>query len=367
MRRSNEYRFSSRHHGMQRDNHRRGSVIDLFCGAGGLSHGFCLEGFRVAKGIDVDEVCRYPFEENNGAHFVRKCVTQVDGKELNNDFVKGEPRILVGCAPCQPFSKYSKSKNDPRWSLLSEFSRIIMEALPDVVSMENVPSLPKFKNGSVFEGFLSTLKDCGYSVDWSIVFCPDFGVPQSRSRLVLLASLHGKPLSLEKTHPKCQFITVRDAIGDLPRINSGEVCSTDPLHRSSKLSDKNLDRIQASIEGGTWHDWPEHLVTDCHSRNTGRSYTSVYGRMKWDEPSPTLTTQFTGFGNGRFGHPDQDRAISLKEGAILQTFPRNYQFAPSGATLTIKSLGRLIGNAVPVKLGRAIAKAIGRHIEENNL
>lgn len=363
MRRCIEYQYASGRHDMQRDNQRRGCVIDVFCGAGGLTHWFYLEGFRVVKGINDDEACRYPFEENNDATFDRQCVTQVDGKEINKDFVEGEQRILVGCTPCQPLAKSSKSKNDPRWSLLREFSRLIKESLPNVVSMENVPCLPKFKNERVFEGILSILKDCGYCVDWSILFCSDFGVPQSRSRLVLLASLHGQPPSLEKTPPKGQFKTVRDAIGHLPRISSGEICSTAPLHRSIKLSGKNLDRIQASVEGGTWHDLPEHLVTDCHGWNTGQSYTSIYGRMNWDELSPTLTTQFTGFGNGRFGHPEQDRAISLKEGAILQTIPRNYQFAPSEATLTIKSLGRLIGNAVPVKLGRAIAKAIGRHIE----
>ena len=237
MRRCTEYQYASRHHDMQRVNHRRGSVIDVFCGAGGLTHGFCLEGFRVVKGVGDDEACRYSFEENNDASFVRQCVTQVDGKELNKDFVKGEPRILVGCAPCQPFSKNSKSKNAPRWSLLREFSRLIKESFLDIVSMENVPSLPKFKNERVFEGFLSILKDCGFCVDWSIVLCRDFGVPQSRSRLVLLASLLCQPPILEKTHPKGQFNTVRDAIGDLPRISSGEICSIDPLHRSSKLSE----------------------------------------------------------------------------------------------------------------------------------
>ena len=126
----------------------------------------------------------------------------------------------------------------------------------------------------------------------------------------------------------------------------------------------NVKRMLASRPGGSWRDWDDDLVTPCHRRETGQGYSSVYGRMKWDEPAPTITTQFFGFGNGRFGHPEQDRAISLREGALIQTFPQDYAFVPEGQKVEIKTLGRLIGNAVPVSLGRAIARRIRAHLDE---
>lgn len=346
---------------------RRGSVIDLFCGAGGLSHGFYLEGYRIAAGFDVDETCRYPFETNNRAPFVRRRVEDLTAADLAAEFTPGEPTILVGCAPCQPFSKYSQGREDSRWQLLEDFARLIDAYRPYVVSMENVPRLPQFKDGAVFDRFVTTLRRCGYHVTWKVLFCPDFGVPQSRSRLVLLASRHGEPALPSETHEERGYATVREAIGKLPALQAGESHSVDPLHKSSRLSESNLERIQASRPGGTWRDWPNELVTACHRRETGRGYSSVYGRMAWDEPAPTTTTQFYGFGNGRFGHPEQDRAISLREGAMLQTFPRDYQLLAPGEVAQMKSLGRMIGNAVPVALGRAIARAIGDHIRAHDL
>jgi DNA (cytosine-5)-methyltransferase 1 len=346
---------------------RRGSVIDLFCGAGGLSHGFFLEGYNITAGVDTDEACRYAFETNNDAPLIRKSVEEISGAELSSEFVAGQPKILVGCAPCQPFSKYSQGRDDPRWALLDDFARLIEESEPDIVSMENVPRLKKFQEGRVFKSFVERLERNQYQVSSMIAYCPDFGVPQSRSRLVLLASRHSKPRLPQPTHTTENYLTVEAAIGELPPINSGETNDQDPLHRASRLSATNLERIQASRPGGTWRDWSDHLVTDCHQKETGRGYSSVYGRMGWNEPSPTMTTQFFGFGNGRFGHPSQDRAISLREGALLQTFPRNYEFLEPGARIHMKTLGRLIGNAVPVALGRAIARAVAEHIEENNL
>lgn len=367
MRRDATSQKSAAQCGSGSDPRQRGSVIDVFCGAGGLSHGFLLEGFRVAKGIDIDESCRFPFEKNNHAPFAHRSIEDIDGAEINEHFVEGEPRILVGCAPCQPFSKYSQNRDDTRWSLLNDFARVIEESRPDIVSMENVPNLSTFKGGKVFDRFLCELRKIGYNFDWSVESCTNYGVPQSRSRLVLIATLAGEPPKLEQTHNAEEICTVRDAIGDLPKISSGGVHETDPLHRSSRLSSQNLDRIKVSNQGGTWHDWPQEMITDCHLRETGQSFTSVYGRMSWDKPSPTMTTQFMGYGNGRFGHPDQDRAISLREGALLQTFPNDYEFVPQGSKIVFKTLGRLIGNAVPVKFSRAIAKAISKHIGEYKL
>lgn len=138
--------------------------------------------------------------------------------------------------------------------------------------------------------------------------------------------------------------------------------SGDPLHQTATLSPTNLLRIRASKPGGTWRDWDPELVATCHRKRSGKTYPSVYGRMSWDEPAPTVTTQFFGFGNGRFGHPEQDRAISLREGAILQSFPKNYRFVKPGEPIHFSILGRLIGNAVPVKLGEAIGRSLVAHV-----
>lgn len=342
----------------------RGSVIDLFCGAGGLSHGFKLEGFDVVAGVDIDEKCRFPFERNNDAPFLLEDVASIDASSLNERFSSSVPRILVGCAPCQPFSKYSQGREDGRWQLLEHFSRLIQEIKPDIVSMENVPRLQKFKDSAVFDTFVRALRNEDYFVDWKIAYCPDYGIPQSRSRLVLLASRFGPPGVPALTHTPDRYPTVRQTIGDLPPIAAGGVHATDDLHRCSALSAGNEKRIRASRPGGSWRDWSEELVTDCHKRETGKGYSSVYGRMRWDEPAPTMTTQFFGFGNGRFGHPEQDRAISLREGALIQTFPPHYAFVPEGQKVEMKSIGRLIGNAVPVDLGRAIARRIRSHLDE---
>ncbi len=341
-----------------------GSVVDLFCGAGGLSHGFKLEGFDIAAGFDIDEKCKFPFEENNGAPFRPVDVSRICPKKLNAEFLEDTPRILVGCAPCQPFSKYSQGREDGRWQLLEHFSRLIEQVKPDVVSMENVPRLQKYRNSDIFNSFVRRLRNDDYFVDWVTAYCPDYGVPQSRSRLVLIASRYGPPGVPAPTHKPSSYRTVRDAIGNLAKIDAGECHSEDRLHRCSSLSDKNLKRIKASRPGGSWRDWSDNLVTPCHRQESGRGYSSVYGRMEWDEPAPTMTTQFFGFGNGRFGHPEQDRAISLREGALLQTFPPGYSFVPAEDTVHVKTLGRLIGNAVPVDLGRAIARHVRKHLAE---
>ena len=346
---------------------RRGSVVDLFCGVGGLSHGFYLEGYEISAGVDTDEACRFAFEHNNDSTFICKSVSDLVAEEVAAEFFPGEPRILIGCAPCQPFSKYSQGRDDPRWSLLVDFARIIAETCPDIVSMENVPRLRRFRSGAVFADFVHVLESNGYEVSHSVAFCPDFGIPQYRSRLVLLASRHGPIGPIEKTHGPESYVTVRDAIGSLPALKAGEADHSDPLHRSSRLSDTNLSRIRASRPDGTWRDWPDDLVTSCHKRRSGRSYSSVYGRMAWSKPAPTMTTQFYGYGNGRFGHPEQDRAISLREGAILQTFPQDYAFIAPGQEVRSKTVGKLVGNAVPVVLARAIARAVAVHLEEHGL
>jgi len=340
----------------------RASVVDLFCGAGGLSYGFKSESFSLAAGIDIDEACRYPYETNNKAPFLRKDVGLLTAAELKKLFIPGGKRILVGCAPCQPFSTYNQKNEDPNWRLLQSFGDLIDKVRPDVVSMENVPRLMKFKEGRTFRKFVNTLKRADYYVAWGVLYGPDFGLAQTRSRLVLLASRLGEISLPQPTHAD-RHRTVRDEIGDLAPISPGGVDERDRLHCASKLSATNSRRIIAAKPGGTWRDWDDDLVADCHKIETGRGYSSVYGRMSWTAPSPTITTQFFGFGNGRFGHPEQDRGLSLREGALLQGFPRDYEFVPPGERVQFKKVGRLIGNAVPVNLASAIAKAVRAHIE----
>jgi DNA (cytosine-5)-methyltransferase 1 len=222
--------------------------------------------------------------------------------------------------------------------------------------MENVPQI---LDHDVFHGFLESLR--GYHKRWSIVECAAFGVPQTRKRVVLLASKLGD-LELDLVATPTPQRSVRDTISALPPIEAGERHAQDSLHAASRLSPLNARRIRASRPGGTWRDWPVSLQAACHLRATGATYPSVYGRMDWDQPAPTITTQCFGYGNGRFGHPEQHRAISLREAAMLQTFPRDYAFTPPESQVRFNRMGRLIGNAVPVRLGEVIGETLVRHV-----
>lgn len=335
--------------------------VDLFCGAGGLTHGLVRGGINVKAGVDLDPSCRYPFEENNDAVFLERDVNDISPDELAPYFEQGNLSLLAGCAPCQPFSSYSQSgrskKRGMDWQLVSSFGRLVESLQPDLVTMENVSQLAGHK---VFEDFLGYLK--GYAVQWSVVECTKIGIPQSRKRLVLLASklgAQGLELDYEASVPPR---TVRDEIEGLPPIAAGEQHSRDPLHIACSLSETNLKRIKASKPGGTWRDWDPELIAPCHRKDSGSTYPSVYGRMEWDSPAPTITTQCFGYGNGRFGHPVQHRAISLREAAMLQTFPESYKFVQDGEPIRFNRLGRLIGNAVPVRLGEVIGKTLVNHV-----
>lgn len=341
------------------------AAIDLFCGIGGLTRGLELSGLNVIAGFDIDESCKFTYEENNNAKFFCEDITDLQGDFLKHLYPDNCNKILVGCAPCQPFSKYSSRyrKNghtDDKWKLLYSFERLVSEVLPEIISMENVPELIHEK---IFNDFINALNTLNYFVSYQIVYCPDYGVPQHRKRLVLLASRLGEINLISPLYGPENYITVRDAIGDLPPIKAGETCKNDPLHRSSALSEKNLKRIQQSIPGGSWRDWDDELKLNCHKKYSGATFPSVYGRMEWDKPSPTITTQFYGYGNGRFGHPEQDRAISLREGAILQSFPDDYIFLDKDHPVKKRDLGTHIGNAVPVELGRAIGISIQNHLK----
>ena len=278
---------------------------------------------------------------------------------------------MVGCAPCQPYSIYTqkvsleekKLKQKSKWQLLDSFSKLIYQVDPDIVSMENVPQLIHFDNGRIFEDFVSSLEK-KYTVTYSIVNAKNYGVAQRRRRLVLFASKYGQVRFVSPTVKKGGFTTVRQQIGHLPPVLAGIPHPQDPLHRSRKLSELSLRRIQATASGGFWRDWTDDLKLECHKKASGKEFRSVYGRMQWDDLAPTITTCCTGLNNGRFGHPDQDRAITLREAALLQSFPQDYEFIGPDEKVISANLARHIGNAVPVELARAIAKSIALHIKD---
>ncbi len=345
-------------------------VIDLFCGIGGLTHGLIKEGLDVVAGIDNDSTCKFGYEYNNKTQFIDTNILKVTAEQINNLFgaQKGTIRVLAGCAPCQPFSRLNlKEVTQKQLEPLAKFAQLIAETQPDIVSMENVSGLADVGKYPVFANFLKTLEDNGYKYTYEVVDVSEFGVPQKRKRLVLLASKFGEISLIKRTH-KDKRITVRDVIKGLDPIKDGEISKKDTLHRSRKLAPINLKRIRATPhDGGNSDSWPDDLVLDCHKKKSGKTYRgTVYGRMRWDEPAPTMTTQCIGLGNGRFGHPRQDRAISLREAAIFQTFPEGYQFTNPNEPFLLTRVAKFIGNAVPVRLGSVIGKSIKQHLKKNH-
>lgn len=345
------------------------NAVDLFCGVGGLTCGVQQAGINVIAGYDIDPRSQFAYEFNNNARFILKDIKKIDSKEITNLFPDDtDIKVLMGCAPCQPFSTYShKYKNNEntlqKMDLLDYFGKQIEYVQPDIVSMENVPQMV---NEKVFDKFIQILNDNNYLIDYKVVFAPDYGVPQKRKRLLLLASKLGEIKLIPAQFNKDNYPTLRDTIGNLPKLKAGDTDLNDPLHRSRNISELNMKRIKQSKPGGTWRDWDEELLLEAYKKKSGASFGSVYGRLEWDKPANTITTQFPGIGNGRFGHPDQDRALSLREGAMLQTFPRDYLFTQPelGGNYPIAQVALQIGNAVPPKLGEVIGNSILKHLEK---
>ena|ERR1700730_6920645 len=340
-------------------------AVDLFCGAGGLSYGLAREAVTVRSGFDLDPVCEWPFKRNVKAKFFCHDVACLSGKTLKKFYRRSSVTLLAGCAPCQRFSNYTQKKvcsDWQHWRLLDSFTRIALELKPDIITMENVPGLIRQRR---FNTFIAALKDAGYSTWREIVECADYGAPQRRQRVVVLASRLGPIRLLTAAEFGAKKQTVRHAIAKLPPIRAGESHKADALHRASALSRTNTMRICASRPGGTWRDWPEELVLPCHRKKSGSGYPSIYGRMDWDEPSPTITTLAYNYGSGRFGHPSQNRAITLREASLLQTFPRKYSFVRTTDRINVRALGRLIGNAVPVVLAKVIGRSIVVHVKSS--
>ena len=341
-------------------------VFDFFSGCGGASRGFREAGLDIVFALDHDPDARSTFLANfPSADFVLTDIRNVSPARARELVAKTRPSLVLfcGCAPCQPFTKQNTKRihpdKDERVPLLAHFASLVRAARPDVVFVENVPGLQRLTQATQpFGGFIHSLTLAGYHFDYKPVSLMKYGVPQTRRRLILLASRHG-PIFLPPTTygpgTDRPYETVRGWIGDLPPIRAGEAHPTILNHQAAALSGRNLARIRATPEGGGHQHWPSCLRLPCHSRMRG--YSDVYGRMSWDRPASGLTTRCISYSNGRFGHPEQDRAISIREAACLQTFPRDFVFKGSPT-----SMSRQIGNAVPVRLTRLIGERAVSHL-----
>lgn len=344
-------------------------VFDFFSGCGGTSCGFQIAGMEIALALDIDEDARDTFTANfPKVPFIIGDIGKLKVGDIAEHVGRhrGSPLLFCGCAPCQPFTKQKTTKpaveKDRRRSLLYHFGRFVKHYRPEFIFVENVPGIRKVtQKGSPIIRFADDLKQMGYSVTYAVIASQDYGVPQRRRRLVLLASQLGEICMPPATHGPdngTKYATVRDWIGDLPAIAAGELYSHDSIknHRAAKLSELNLKRIKATPPEECRHHWPKELWLACHSgEHTGHS--DVYGRMRWDEPATGLTTRCISLSNGRFGHPQQNRAISVREAACLQTFPRHFEFFGS-----LNSMARQIGNAVPVQLARVFGEHFVEHL-----
>ena len=342
--------------------------IDFFCGGGGMTKGLLDSGVDILFGFDSNPNCRDTYELNNHIPYLCLDITQLDIKQVIHQFPEinyNKELVAVGCAPCQPFSKQRNSSQEhSAMNLLDYFGRIVASILPGFVVVENVPGI---ENKPVFVRFLSMLQEQGYQVVYRVLNAKNFGVPQNRRRLVLIASRICMPELPEETHgdQKCEYQTVRDAIYKYPALRAGEKSDIVPNHVAARLSELNTMRIKATPhDGGGRTDWPLDLVLKCHS-GEHKGHTDVYGRMQWNQVAPTLTSKCFSLSNGRFGHPVQDRAISLREAAALQSFPDEYIFYGSQV-----EIGKQIGNAVPVllaqKIGDKIQELYNHSLNQNN-
>jgi len=339
-------------------------VFDFFSGCGGICQGFKQAGLDIVFALDNDVDAGHSIKLN----FPNTHVEPVSVEEMPFEVVKNiisshacGAVLFAGCAPCQPFSKQNtcQPKDDPRKSLLDRFGDLIKHFAPDYLFIENVPGIQKIgKYGSPISMIKHLLDTMGYFHDSGVIAAQKYGVPQRRSRYVLIGSKHGSIKLPEPTHGKDKgqsFSTIREWIKELPPIRAGEQHPELALHRSASLTKINLRRIEATPINGGRNDWPKELVLRCHN-NGYVGHTDVYGRMKWDDIAPALTTRCISLSNGRFGHPDQNRAISVLEAARLQTFPLDYKL--HGA---MTSQARQIGNAVPVLLAETFGEIFIEH------
>jgi len=346
--------------------HSQLKAVDFFCGAGGVSCGFRKIGIKILGGIDIDVKFKKTYEENNKAKFLNKDVSNLQPdqlQELLSIFPNDNDLIFVGCSPCQYYSnlKSDKTKSQKGRLLLDDFKEFVLYYKPGYVFIENVPGLEK-KSGSPLHRFKSALRKEGYEFDQKVLNAKYFGVPQNRRRFVLIASRLSKKIVLpQQIRTKERLISVASAIGDykkFPMIDAGTEDNTDFLHTTAKLSPLNLDRVRNTPKnGGTRKAWEnnEELQLKCYKNHDG--HYDVYGRMYWHKPSPALTTRFIYTSTGRYSHPEQDRGLSFREGATLQSFPLKYKFYSTNKG----AIATMIGNAVPPKLAEAIGQSLIEH------
>lgn len=331
-------------------------AVDLFCGAGGLTRGLLDAGIKVKKGYDLDSKVKDTYEKNNqGVKFYYQDISSLKGEELTKGLdIENNFFILAGCAPCQPFSRINKQKfkHDKRKILILQFLRLIKETKPDFILMENVPGLERGEGKIIFEKFKKGIKKEGYSYKTKVLNVKDYGVPQKRKRLIFLASNKREVDIPEPTHGgrKERYVTVRDAISKYPNLKPGKKNKMILNHECRNLSELNKKRMRfIKKNGGSRKDLPKNLILKCHVGHKGHG--DVYGRMKWDEISPTLTCKCTSISNGRFGHPTQNRGISVREAAAIQTFSDEYVFYGGLVEST-----KWVGNAVPVKFTKVFGE-----------
>lgn len=336
------------------------TAIDLFSGCGGLSEGLTKAGYRVLAAVEIDrKACETYRANHQDVELLIEDIRKVSAAKLMRctGLKKGELDLLAGCPPCQGFSTL-RSRNgqvaaaDPRNNLIDEFARLALALRPRMIMMENVPALARFER---FKDFVERLTANGYQVIWQVLDVSDFGVPQRRKRLILSASRVGQPCLAAKAPART---TVRQAIGGLPSAGkSGDALHDIPSKRRSA-------RVQALIEaipkdGGSRHSLPDPMKLGCHRRTSG--FNDVYGRMKWEDVSPTITSGCSNPSKGRFIHPQEDRPITLREAAILQGFPSDYRFMVSHGK---EAIALMIGNALPPKFiaahGLAMAKGLSK-------
>lgn len=339
-------------------------AVDFFCSGGGMSSGIQAAGIQVLAGIDFDVNCKETYEANiKGAEFIYADVFDLKERDLEKRLSlkkNDDELVLIGCSPCQFWSiiNTTKEKSKQSKNLLIEFHRFVTYFNPGYVVVENVPGVLRKKEESGLDEFIVWLKSKDYTVHFQVHEVSNYGVPQHRKRFTLIANRITK-VELEPVVRIGNKITVRDVLGvenGFPKVSQGHKDTTEFLHSVAGLNFLNLERLNLTPhDGGTRmayvHD--KRLAPACHFEKTD-GFKDIYGRMWWDKPSPTITTKFFSFSNGRFGHPEENRAISLREGATLQSFPLTYKFIGTSTS----NIARMIGNAVPPKYATAIGKAI---------
>jgi DNA (cytosine-5)-methyltransferase 1 len=336
------------------------TAVDLFCGAGGFSVGLQRAGFDVRLAVDSWQLAVDTYHKNFKHPVLRGDLSAMTGHDLlrHAGAKRGEIDLVVGGPPCQGFSVQRVGPDhDVRNALVLEYARLLAEIAPRLFVMENVPGLIGKRGSELFRAFLGAVDVAGYETEAHVVNAADYGAPQIRKRVVVLGWLRAEtgsfPLPPRKYSPDA-YVTVDDAIGDLPSPAATEdLKPRDPLHRQTRLSELNRERLRHIPPGGGMENLPVHLRVDCHkagAEKIGHRY--VYGRLAADRPAGTITARFDSFTRGKFAHPLQDRNITLREGARLQTFPDGFGFKGNQEDIACQ-----IGNAVPPVLAEALARA----------